>query len=77
MFLGTVPLGNVHAPHRFPVITFLAEHIDDGINFRQGHGINSFLCCSLGRRSGIAVDFAIRAQVQLTIIELSIDTSDR
>src|SRR6266516_2299178 len=33
--LGTIPLGNVDAPDRVPLIAFLAERIDDGINFRQ------------------------------------------
>src|SRR5947209_8034975 len=33
--LAAIALGNVDAPDRVPLIAFLAERIDDGINFRQ------------------------------------------
>ena len=76
-FLRAVPLRNTDTPDGFPVIAFLAKRIDNRINFRQRHTVNGLVGRSLGHGSGIAVDFAIRDQVQLTIVELSIDTSDR
>ncbi len=75
--LRRVLLLDIDASDWRPAIAFSTEACDDRIDFRQGHAIHRFGGASRRHCAMVAVDPAIRLEVQVTIEQESIDTFHR
>jgi YD repeat-containing protein len=68
---------DVDAPCWLPVIPFISQSFNDGVNFRQRHAIHRFSRDAFGRRSSVAVNLAIRFEVEFPIEQVPIEPFQR
>ena len=75
--LRRVLLLDVDASHRGPAITFVTQRVDDRIDLRQRHGVDGFRGDARGHGAVIAVETPISMEIEVAVVELSIDVFQR
>ena len=58
---------------RGPSVAFMANVVDERLDFRQGHPVHSFLRGPFRECTGVSVDPSVRSQVEVRVEELSIE----
>jgi hypothetical protein len=66
-------LGDECSPDRGPSITLIPEEIDGFLDLPHRHAIHGFSCSPLGHRAGVSVDPPVCPQVEVRIVESSLD----
>lgn len=68
-----IGLGNVDPPNRGPSETLVSNRFDDRSDLLQGHPIHGLVRRAFGHRTLVAVDATIGTEVEVWVIEPSID----
>src|ERR671932_112341 len=73
----SIPFRDVGATHGRPSIPFCTYCFDDGVDFRSCHAVHGLRCRSWGERAVVWVEFGVGTQVQVWVVQVSVDIFER